>query len=318
MNLEELRISISSTLTSPGLGGQYYLLIEDSTENSLNIREADIEEESQDELTRKFAESIGEKIIYNTNLNLINLSSADDRSNAIYLYDIDEIPPELRNLESIVTDDNIDLFSFEEDSLSKLKGILVLIGDAENQIALYKHHHAVNQFKRDSFIISKFADENRFVKLGNDVLRIGFNFDFFRYKGNYYILNLTALERFFGFHEAIKNRAAIGVEKIKSAGLLSNPDVLTERFEDITFTRKLVRSSHDSPVLGKIPNNIIINFVRNHPFLQNKLHITENGDQIELLQNKEQDIFLRLLNDDYLQSELTKTYYETLAKDGLS
>lgn len=61
----------------------------------------------------------------------------------------------------------------------------------------------------------------------------------------------------------------------------------------------------------------MIEFIKNHPITKSKLKL--NGDDKLILDTKiSVEVFLKLLDDDYLQSELTKLLYDSRSKDGLS
>ncbi|HEY3307427.1 MAG TPA: Kiwa anti-phage protein KwaB-like domain-containing protein, partial [Desulfuromonadaceae bacterium] len=62
----------------------------------------------------------------------------------------------------------------------------------------------------------------------------------------------------------------------------------------------------------------IISFVGTHPALRGKFKLSEDESQLKLDTKVSQNLFLKLLNDDFLQSQLTRRYYESLAKDDLS
>lgn len=254
----------------------------------------------------------------NDDLTLINLSSADDRKDAVYHYDLYEVPQGLTYLKEIIENDNIESFKLDDDDLSKLEGILILIGNEDSQIALYKHQYPVTLMKPDSgFSLMKPKGGNRFKKLDTDILKINSKFEFIRYNGQYYIFDIKALEKFFGFHEAVRNIAEQGVENIKGAGLVMNCDVFSARLDEISFARKLVRSASNSPVLNVIPNTQVISFTNTHPALRGKFKYSGDGSQLNLKTKKSQNLFLKLLNDDFLQSELTKKYYDSIAKDSV-
>lgn len=89
------------------------------------------------------------------------------------------------------------------------------------------------------------------------------------------------------------------------------------RLDDITFSRKLVRAASKSPVLGVIPNDKIIEFVTSHPTLKEKLKTTADKKKLKVDTKAAQGLFLKLLNDDFLQSQLTEKYYASQAKDSL-
>jgi len=256
--------------------------------------------------------------IYDSN-RIKTTASADDRINAVYKYDLDEVPIELTHLKTIIKNESIDRFDLKTDDLSQLEGILILLGDSEKQLAIYKHQYPVTLLKNGSgFNLMKPRSGNRFSKLDTDILKINSKFEFIKINGQYYILDIKTLEKFFGFHDAVKNVAEKGIENIKNTDLVMNCDVFNARLDDITFSRKLVKSASGSPVLGTVPNAQIIRFTNTHPSLKGLFKYSADGKQLNLKTKKSQNLFLKLLNDDFLQSELTKLFYDSIAKDSVN
>ncbi len=71
-----------------------------------------------------------------------------------------------------------------------------------------------------------------------------------------------------------------------------------------------------SPILRlNIPKIEVIRFSKTHPALKDKFKYTEDGQTIRLDTKASKKLFIKLLNDEYLHSELTKQYYEAIAKD---
>lgn len=316
VSIDELKGSISATIGAGGCGAEFYFLI-DSNEG-MQVKTVDINAPDHTELEAMFIQSVRESILSNDDLVLIPLSSADDRINAVYKYDLDEVPNELSYLKTIIENQNLDTFDFNSDDLSNLEGMLVLLGNQDKQLAIYKYQYPISLLRKDSsFNLMKPLGQNRFKKLDTDVLKINKKFEFIRIDGEYYILDIKTLERFFGFHEAIKNIAEKGIENIEDTNLVMNCDVFASRLDEISFSRKLVSSARNSPVLGIIPNTQIISFTKNHPALKDKFKYSEDGNQFNLKTKKAQNLFLKLLNDDFLQSELTKLYYDSVAKDSI-
>lgn len=316
MTIESLKEEISSVITSEGCSAEFFFLLDD--ELGMSVKSVDINESDQIELSNMFILSISNNVLLNDELSLIPISGADDRTNAIYEYDLESVPQELAQLKEIIDNDDFEAFSFGTDELNKLEGILILIGNQDKQLAIYKHHYPVTLLQKDrGFSLTKMMGVNRFQKLDQDILKIDKKFQFIKLNGKYYILDIQALERFFGFHDAIKNVAKRGVENIRASSLVINCDVFDNRLDDISFSRKLVKSASNSPVLSVIPNSQVISFTNTHPALKGKFKYSSDGTQFDLKTKKSQNLFLKLLNDDYLQSELTKKYYDSVAKDGV-
>lgn len=316
MSLDVLRTRISDVISDPACSSEFYFLLDDA--GKISIKRADIDQEASDELTRNFIDTISGTVLLNDELSLLNISGADDRANAIYRYDLPEVPVQIQHLATILQRDDFDVFSFEADDLAHLEGILIILGHGQQQLALYKHQYPVALLKRDSsFSLVRIRNQNRLVKLEDDVLRINSKFEFMRIGDEYFIVDIKTLERFFGFHDAVRNIATQGVANIDRAQLVVDTAALMARLDDISFSRKLVRAARASPVLGVIPNAQVIAFVETHPALRGKFRLNDDGTKLKLDTKVSQDLFLKLLNDDFLQSELTKRYYASLAKDNL-
>jgi len=317
MTIDHLKGKISSVISSDGCSAEFFFLLD--SEKGFNVKSVDINDTDHTELENIFIQSVSDTLLLNDDLSLILLSSADDRKDAIYHYDLDEVPGELISLKHIIENEDIERFDLKSDNLSHLEGILILLGNQDTQLALYKHQYPVTLIKKDSgFSLMKPKGGNRFKKLDADILKINSKFEFIKIDGQYYILDIKALERFFGFHDAVKNVAEKGIENVKASNLIMDTEVLVDRLDDISFARKLVKSARNSPVLGKIPNEQIIGFTLNHPALKGKFKYSDDGTKINLKTKKSQDLFLKLLNDDFLQSELTKLYYDSIAKDSIT
>ncbi|CAB3696299.1 DUF4868 domain-containing protein [Achromobacter marplatensis] len=317
MSLDALRARISDVISDPACSAEFYFLLED--DGQISIKRADIDEGASDELTRNFIETIGSTVLLNDELSLLNISGADDRANAIYRYDLPEVPAQIQNLATVLQRDDFEVFNFEADELAHLEGILVILGHGRQQLALYKHQYPIALLKRDSaFSLVRVRNQNRLVKLEDDILRINSKFEFMRIGDEYFIVDIKTLERFFGFHEAVRNIATEGIANIDRADIVVDTAALTARLDDISFSRKLIRAARESPVLGVIPNAQVITFVNTHPALQGRFRLSDDGSKLKLDTKVSQDLFLKLLNDDFLQSELTKRYYASLAKDNLA
>ena len=316
MSLDVLKAKISDTISDDQCSAEFYFLLDKN--GTIAIKRADIDQAASDELARNFIDTISSTILLNDELSLLNISGADDRSNAIYRYDLPQVPAQIQHLAAVLQRDDFEIFSFAADDLAHLEGILIILGHGQHQLALYKHQYPVALLKRDSaFSLVRIRNQNRLVKLEDDVLRINSKFEFLRVGDEYFIVDIKTLERFFGFHDAVRNIATQGIANIDRAQLVVDTHALTARLDDISFSRKLVRAARASPVLGVIPNAQVIAFVSTHPALRGRFRLSDDGAKLKLDTKVSQELFLKLLNDDFLQSELTKRYYASLAKDNL-
>jgi hypothetical protein len=312
MNREQLLARLNYFLDPQnGIGAALYFVIFQDGETI--IRFADIEDEAKQELKDRFLEYISSKFINNEELYYQNISDADDRKNVVYRYDIEEKPESLNILNDILLNEDHPHFQFNQDSLANLQGYLITIGNEENKMALYKKHHPINLLKRDRFLL--IPSNQRLVKLQDDAIAIDRSFDFMLLDDNLIVLKLHILERFFGFEDVIRNQAQNTIGLIEVNELLEDIEQINEIAQNITTARKLMKI-RNSPVLN-VPVNNVINFIRNHPELTGKINFNENETKINLDTGVSKRLFLKLLNDDYLFSQLTELQYDSHAKDKL-
>lgn len=290
-----------------------YLVLKNG--DQISIKMADIDsEEALPSLKEHFIVSIRERIVDKEELQIMNISEADERKNVVYQYDLDEIPLELAVIATLLENGNQPVFNFDRDSINDIKAYIVILGNNQTKLLLYKQHYPISVIRRDAYMLRKVKE--RFVRFNEELIRLDNNFQFFSFNGTLFIKDLDKLERFFGFHDVIKKEALNSIARIERANILEDTDVLTESLENITFARKLTKLSMHSPVLtGDIPVQAVIQFTKTNPALTGKLKYNHGESKIILDTKKSQNLFIKLLNDDYLKSELTQMYYDSLAKD---
>lgn len=312
MNIEKLKEELK-LYKEDSIGICVYALLKENPSKPIKL---DIEIGALEELKSLFLAHIQNEIIDKDELSLMKLSSSDERGNVIYEYDL-EIPQELSALDFVLKNDNIELLNLNKYNFLDIKALIIEIGNNKNQIVLYKTMAPVNVFSRKHFFLKK--HRCRLEQITDDFLRITPDFQIIRVNDKLLIFNLPTLERNFGFHDVIKREAKLSCSAIRSINLLANPDVLVELIEDVKYARKLTKIAKHSPVLkAKIRNKQIISFCKTFPNLKNKFRFNDNEDQIILDTKVSKDLFIKVLMDDFLTSELTKYNYISLAKDNLS
>ncbi|HSH72099.1 MAG TPA: anti-phage protein KwaB [Methylophilaceae bacterium] len=314
--MKELLKRINNVINAKNVTAEIYFLMK--TAKGVEIKSADLDETSQASLTNQFKNSIENTLVKNQELALFKITEADDRNNVVYEYDLAKIPDKLKSLSAVLNNNNFDVFNFETDDLSTIDGIIVVLGNHTSQIALYKHQYPIYLMNRHKeFSLRRKGALNRFEKVEEDILKITPSFDFFQIEKELFVLDLKLLERSFGFEEAIQNGAKAAIQVIQQANLVHNMNMLVGRLNELPFARKLLRASKNSPVLGIVPFNHILAFTNQHPALKGRFHLNPTGTMFDLNTKISQNLFLKLLNDDLLQSELTQKYYDSIAKDSV-
>lgn len=313
MTLEELNDEFQSIVQLDAIGLNIYFLL--NTEQGQTIKRANIIEDVKTNLIESYKYSLNQ-VNDNEDLTLINLSAADDRKNAVYLYDLDEQPNVFSYFQTIKDeneDDRLPLFEFETDNLSQLEGYFISIGDFDNNIILYRKQMPINLFKQGKIYLVK-GHNTQFDKIKKEFLRVDTKIDVISISNSIIVNNISILERHYEFRAIIEKEAEASLESICGLDLLENIEVLKERVSDATFARKLSKISTSSPVFNIATDNII-KFVKDHKILGDKFKYSGDDTKILLDTKKSQNFFLRLMNDDFLHSQLTKYDYVTPAKD---
>lgn len=287
----------------------------------LNIADEDDDSDNtSSDLLKGFTEIIRNKFaVYNEDDEIIKLSSADERKNALYYYDLDELPMEMERLKGISeTLSAGEVFNFKEDSLNQIIALIVVVGNENHNLIMYKQQYPVNLLNRDRYMLTPIFHKNRLKRFDQDILRIDFNYQFFLWNDVVYISDIEKMEKICSFHNIVINEARTSIQKIEEMNILDNIEVLNDELDNITFARKLTRIYKDSKVLGKVSNQAIIEFsLRHHYFKNNPLKLTESKDKFILDTKRSKETFIKLMNDDLLTSQLTNSDYESLAKNNL-
>ena len=258
-----------------------------------------------------FIQSVSDRIINVEEQTIIKVSEADNRANTVFEYDLD-LPDGLSFYDSDLNDQT-ENFSFQNDDLGEIDSLIIKIGTEEHQIKLFKKLSSVEVFGRGGYSLWK--SNNRLERFNDKVLRLTPNFNSVLVDETYVFLDLKLLERSHGFHDVIVREANNSLLLVEALGILDSTQGLIDLLGKTSFARKVVKIRYSPVIVNNIPNAQIIDFTRTHPALLNKMRYSEDGTQIILHTKISKELFIKMLDDAYLTSELTAQYYESTAKD---
>ena len=321
MTIEEIKDKLSTLLGQPYTVQVYFVLKQDE---NLILRLADIEDEkTEPEVDKLFLEYMTDTVLNNNDLQVCELSTADERTNAIFHYDYTEYPEELEVFQSFdikQATKEVEKFNFEQDNLSRLCGYIIYIGSMEDGVSLFKKHYPISLIKRDSFLLGAIKSKQRFeLVTGDDIIRLNGAVQLFRINGEIFVIDIKVLERNMGFNQLIYKAADETVQAIEELAIIEDIQVLRDSAEDIAFARKLSRVKKSSPIFKlNISKETIIEFTKTTHDLSGRFKYSEDGNEIRLDTKKSKDAFITLMNDAFLRCELTKQFYEAKAKDNIT
>lgn len=320
MTIDEVKETVSCVLNED-ISAQLYLILKD--DQAFTLRIADIMEgETTQEIQKMFKDFLNSNIIENDNLVVKNLSTADESPDAIYQYDYDSYPEELELFHDFKIEDAIhsDHFNFQTDSLNQLFGYILYLGTMDNGLILFKKHYPISLIKRNSFLLGAIKSKERFEKLpGEDIIRLNGSAQLLRLGDAIFVLDLNMLEHSMGFSALIQKTASEAIDAIEKLEILDDIEVLRDTLEEPSLARKLSKIKKSSPVftLG-ITKDEIIKFIAHTPALKEQFKYNADHSKIILTSKKSKQAFLKLMNDSFLHSKLTKQDYEASAKDNIT
>ena len=295
--------------------GELQIIFYANLEGVEQPQKLDIAEDDLTTLKQMFIVAIQTYIITKDDYVVLKLSAADERGKCFYHYDL-EIPQELQMLQSVIGNDNLQIFNFNNTKLSSINSLIIVLADDKNEVSLFKKLSPVEVIGRGGHIFKK--ANQRLEKFDDQLLRITPKFQVIRVNGELIIIDLNAIEKSFGFHDVITREATVSLNAINEMQLISNIGSLQELVNNVSFARKLTKVARNSPVIKhNIPNANIIAFAKSHPLTKSKMRFNADETQFTLDTKVSKDLFIKILNDDLLTSELTKLYYDSLAKDGI-
>ena len=243
-------------------------------------------------------------------INYCNLTEYVDRKNTICQYDLREPVPELAHLTTILSNENQQEFSFANENFSNIDAFLFLIGNENNKIAIYKKQYSVSLIQRNGTFIPLKKSNTELVRLESDVLKVSQNFEFLQIDNELLVLNVKMLEDNFGYLGILVGEAMTKLELVRSADIIDNIEELEAFIQQKKYAKKLVKINTSTPVLG-LPFGTLRDFIIRHPKLKNRIKFNAGSDKIRFHSNVSKELFLKLLSDSYLKSELTELLYES-------
>ncbi len=315
MSFEE---KLQSLAVRRSLGCKFFFLFDSG--GSYELVPVDIGDEDDGCLSDLFLGALREVAKSLSKDSVQSISVADVREGGIYRFDLDEVPQRLRSGFDALRIDDASLLHGRLPSVADVKAVLILFGAGEERVCLYKHIFPVSVLRKKNIyehFVSAGASPSRLRLASNDFLRLDGSFHFIYVEDEMYCLGAKIIQSFYGFTDAIVAKARTSIDDIKDSSLVSDVSKMIERVEaaDVALARKIVRAVAISKVLGAVPPARVVDFTKNNRFYAGKFRYSADGCKIELSSLTSIKMFLKLIGDDYLYSELTDSFYDVAVKD---
>jgi hypothetical protein len=302
-------------------GELFFLLKKD---DGLEIRKGDLDAGTQVKLTENF---YGHTVNYlkNDELKVMGLTEADDRKDVLYQYDYKQPIQEFELINSVQTATSIQEYDLKEDKLSEIKGFIFAYVHKNIRVTLYKENYEVMMVKKNAGdkpsekINILLTGSNQLKEFDESIFRLNYDFDFMMVNGELFVKDLKKLESKFGFVEVVKKKALDSIHEIGVLDLVQDITKLEQGISDVSFARKVVKVASKSVVLRKCNKKDIIKFIDTYDeTLKKKFKFDESGQYINLDTKVSRTVFLQLLDDSFLYSQLTSNKYVSGSKDDIN
>ncbi|MHA7129224.1 anti-phage protein KwaB [Algoriphagus namhaensis] len=294
------------------VGFEMFIILDKQSETV--IKKADLGDgDLNKEIEEGFKSNLINRTFENDRVSLRDLSDFEDSKNDIYLYDLNDLPEGLDVIKTNL-DSNFENFDFSKDSLKEIKGFLIRFSSSKEQVVVYKKHHHLSVLNQKNGIFI-FGNKQRFQKPDSEqgILRFSYTIDFIYVKDQVFVYDLGCLETQFNFDEIIKNKATDKLKSIESLGFIENIEELTDFISEKSGAVNLLKLNNTSPVLS-MNFDQIRDFIKGNEFLKRRFKFNTDESKITLHTNASRKYIIKLLNDDYLTSELSKTSYDSERK----
>ena len=322
MTKEILQTKMDGLIAQEDCGMNLYFIMHQ--QNGYVLKKADVRHEALDSIKEVLRENLIQlrQMMDEPTFAVLNLSGAEDRKNVIYQYDLEELRPislmkevdaNLFN-DGYFTPDNNRVFDFDNDTFEDVDAWIASYGVEGNHIIIYRKTFSVNLLKQGrNLFIFKDAEQIDIVK--DDIFRIDGKIDFFLLDNTALIYNISILEKFNDFKDIVQRSARSSIQQIAAVDLVEDIAKLRERAEnDISFARKLVKVTTNALILNVVDKDKIIQFARAHAYLSRRLKVSA-GNKFDLEKKSAQNLFIQLLDDAFLHSELSSNDYLSPGKD---
>ncbi|MBG6077971.1 anti-phage protein KwaB [Polaromonas sp. CG_9.11] len=307
--IKEVRDLINNTLAEQ-LNLYLYLGVKDKDINNKELKyfHADLDAKSTESILKEYTTSI--KSYYSNNdLSLLPLSEVDARSDVLLKYDFHEQPAAFPHLLKLCDKQNAPIFNFADKGILDVKTLAIKISSAKTSILFFKQLYPVSLVKQNQILLMKF--DERFQSVESDILKISGGFDLMVLGNDFYITSLKKFESSFNFFQIAKDIQQKTSKNILALGIVD--DVLNYLADGIVPKRDMFRVAK-----SEIVNNGgigILNFVINN---KTRFKLSVVNGKIQLTSKESVKTFIKMLNDDYLKSDISGYNYDSLAKDKMS
>ncbi|CAI3615506.1 DUF4868 domain-containing protein [Clostridium neonatale] len=213
---------------------------------------------------------------------------------------------------------NINLIEeyFSNDDTDKLIGFIFKLNLNSDNIFVYQQAYSGTRIKNKNVLHVVKMGTDKFNIFDKELLRIDKRAEIIILNDVLYVKNINILQEKFKFQRYVRGEAKKVLDKINELNIVTNIDKIKacESEEKLTNSKKIMKLKN-SPVLT-INKEDLINRLSTIERYKNIIKIVDG--KIKTDTKKDVGKVLKILNDDYLKSELTEVDYDSSIKKQVS
>ena len=201
---------------------------------------------------------------------------------------------------------------FDDREISNVKGVVFKFRRGDSVLWAYQHTYLVTVPKSaNKYLLTRQAG-NCYKELDKQVFPISKKVDILVIGEDIITNNIKMMENQFALDSFIRNEANSVMNTIVECDFLGDIAVLSKYVngDKLSYSKKLMRIK-DSPVL-RMSSTKLMKKIQILPYYSDAIKIENN--KIQITTKKQVDIFIKMLNDDFVKSELTDTNYDAEVK----
>lgn len=307
MKKDEIQNRIK-TITSKGYKPEIYAVIKSDGIYTLKRLLA------VDALVEQIKDSVDKLIteqIFSEDFDIDDYSRIEENKKIFYEIDQDE------NYAPFSFLNGVDFEDYKETDQPFLKGFIIKVNLNTDQFWIYQHKYPVTLINKKTSIYALLNGQNRYEPLTVDVIRFDNKMDFFIIDNNIFTKKINLLQSDFGFDKYIRTEADKELNRINGLGILSTSDTLRNMItgSKLTTAKKMLNIKN-SKAMSLSKEELYVS-IKNHSYYKDKFQFNEGNHTLIINSQKDANLFLKMINDDFLHSELTGADYETNSKHAL-
>lgn len=317
----------------PGL--ELYFLYKGSHEAPIEILRADLEDNgAKERLQSVFITKIKNQLLNQNNEGksidgfadwfLKPIGKVDEIKNTYYFFPVTppteeddyHIPEEFEEMKKLwnLCYEDVPKFNFKSNSLENVFAFLIRLQVDNEQVIIYKHKYPIDVLSKTPVLKALGFEKihaTRFSLEKEPLLKVSDKIDFMLVNKHFIILNLNLLESKYGFNDRYLRKGAESLELIRKKNILTNLEVFEKQIQKLAFSKKLMKVKTDNEVL-KQPIQTMKKFLEDYKTkdgknsLAKRIKYVPGKGKFEIKTMVAAEDFVRLLNDQYLFSQLTQ------------